>query len=85
MKELIGRSTGGYALLDYVSLSLRLGSRQNSIMGLSGKIVFSFSIFWKIFQLSQINFLTSGFLGLNVVIMIGLSLSSFFFILRSYN
>ena len=63
---------GGNLILADVSLSLKLGSLLNPIRGGSGEMVCNSSVFRIMFQLSQISFVTLGFLGLKLVTTTGL-------------
>ena len=82
---MVGLSMGGKLIVADVSLSLRLGSSLNPIISLSGKIQVSSSVFWIMFQLSLIHWLTFGFLGLKVVTMTGLSESGLMFTSRNWS
>ena len=65
-------SMRGNLILADVSLSLKLGSLLNPIMGGSWKMVCNSSVFRIMFQLSRISFVTLGFLGLKLVTITGL-------------
>ena len=69
---LSGLSMGGNLTLAEMSLSLKLGRLLKPIIGVSGKMVFNSSVFWIMFQLSQISLVTLGFLGLKLVTITGL-------------
>ena len=55
------------------------------MIGFSGKIEVSSSVFWIMFQLSRMSMLTFGFLRLKVVTMTSLSVSAFLFTSRSWS